>query len=81
MARDTVPRLTQQGHQVLLVSIGTQETGKKFAKRTGFPAAYLFADYENATYEALGLTKGFATTFLSPVVCLDFEDLYFAAGL
>jgi peroxiredoxin len=68
MARVTVPRLTRQGHQVLLVSIGTQETGKKFAKKTGFPAAFLFADDENSTYDALGLIKGFASTFLSPVV-------------
>lgn len=68
MARETVPKLAGKGHKVFMVSIGTPETGKEFAKKTGFPAGLLFADETNATYDKLGLNQGFAVTYLSPLV-------------
>lgn len=68
MARETIPALAGKGHKVFMVSIGTPKTGKEFAKKTGFPPGLLFADEDNATYNALGLNQGFAVTYLSPLV-------------
>lgn len=51
--------------KVLLVSIGTLEKARGFVEKTGFPAENLFADGENATYDALQLKKGARRTFFS----------------
>lgn len=65
LARDVKPRLDQAGVKTLLVSIGTVDSGKEFAARTGFPADALMVDPDNAAYDALGFYRGFKPTFLS----------------
>jgi peroxiredoxin len=68
LARDTAPQLERQSCKLFLVSIGTAETGQKFSELTGFPTDKLFADPENAAYDALRLNKGILVTYLSPIV-------------
>ncbi|KAG2491089.1 hypothetical protein HYH03_010533 [Edaphochlamys debaryana] len=53
------------GVKLFLVSIGTVERSRDFAKETQFPTDLLFADPANALYDALGLVKGVGVTFLS----------------
>ncbi|GFR42732.1 hypothetical protein Agub_g13914, partial [Astrephomene gubernaculifera] len=50
---------------LFLVSIGTHERSKDFAEVTGFPRDSLFADPENALYDALGLVRSVGATFFS----------------
>jgi hypothetical protein len=59
------PKLDEKGVKLYLVSIGTYERSKEFAKATGFPAENLFVDPETLTYQALGLAKGVRQTFFS----------------
>jgi len=66
IARDVLPRLTEAGVATRCVGIGTLETARKFCDHVGFPRENLLADPENAGYDALGLKKGWATTFLTP---------------
>jgi peroxiredoxin len=68
LARDILPELKAEGHRLFLVSIGTTEMGHKFAQKTKFPEELLFADEENATYDALGLHQGLGVTYISPLV-------------
>ncbi|GLC33981.1 hypothetical protein PLESTB_000825100 [Pleodorina starrii] len=53
------------GIKLFLVSIGTHARSKEFVEVTGFPADCLFADPDNALYDALGLVKGVGATFFS----------------
>lgn len=48
-----------------MVSIGSIESGTTFSERTGFPAAFLLADPDNAAYDALDFKRGLKATFLS----------------
>lgn len=79
VAREIVPAAKQDRLQLLLVSIGTVETGQKFAAKTGFPEAQLFADSENATYDALGLNQGLGVTYISPLVRLPRHSCHCAS--
>jgi hypothetical protein len=69
VARDILPEVRSDGNKLFLVSIGSQDTGSKFAAKTQFPAELLFGDEENATYDALGLNQGLGVTYISPLVC------------
>ena len=66
IARDVVPPLSEAGVATRCVGIGTLETATKFCDHVGFPRELLFADPENAGYDALQLKKGVATTFFTP---------------
>mmetsp|Transcript_9926 Transcript_9926/g.31091 ORF Transcript_9926/g.31091 Transcript_9926/m.31091 type:complete len:154 (+) Transcript_9926:93-554(+) len=66
LKRDLLPRLQEArggAARLLFCSIGTRERALEFAAHTGFPAEMLYADPENAAYEALGLYKGVGRTF------------------
>lgn len=65
LRRDLKPALDEQGVKLFLVSIWTQESAKKFAEATGYPAELLLLDLSSAAYDALGTNKGFKATFLS----------------
>ena len=67
VARDILPEVQSDGNRLFLVSIGSQETGEKFAAKTKFPADCLFGDETNATYDALGLNQGLGVTYISPL--------------
>ena len=62
LRRDVIPNTDSK---VFLVAIGTAERARDFVATTGFPAEQLFADPENAAYDALGLYKGAQRTFFS----------------
>ena len=66
LGSQAIPVLDSNGISLYLVSIGTPETGKEFAKLTGFPAERLLADPGTQTYDALGLERGLAAAFFSP---------------
>ena len=104
LARDVVPELDAGGCELLLVAIGTAQTGLEFAALTGapapqpatrllelvcmacnwlmatlrvqqfvgscagFPEGRLFADPDNAAYDALQFNKGALVTYISPIV-------------
>ena len=63
--RDVLPRLSAAECKLLAVGIGTDERARDFCAHVGFPEEHLFADPENAAYDALGLNKG-ATLHLNP---------------
>ena len=65
LARDALPRLQQAGVRPLCVGIGTRERAVEFCEHVGFPQEFLYADPENAAYTALGLKKGWKTTFFT----------------
>eukprot|EP01025_Chloroclados_australasicus_P061845 TRINITY_DN8123_c1_g1_i6.p2 TRINITY_DN8123_c1_g1~~TRINITY_DN8123_c1_g1_i6.p2 ORF type:complete len:192 (-),score=9.33 TRINITY_DN8123_c1_g1_i6:286-861(-) len=65
LGRDYVPKVRVSGIKLLLVSIGTVETGQNFAKRTQFPDDLLLADPDNCTYKALGLYSGLQPTLFN----------------
>ena len=65
LARDVKPRLDEACCKLLAVGIGTDERAREFCKHVGFPAANLYADPENEAYDALGLNKGWGTTFFT----------------
>jgi peroxiredoxin len=67
-----LPQLQGQS-QLFLVSIGTVETGIMFAEKTDFPKRQLFADPDNAAYDALQLNSGMFVTYLTPLVRLPGE--------
>lgn len=46
-----------------LVTIGTPESGAKFAERTGFPADQLLVDPQSALYDVLPFNRGIRATF------------------
>lgn len=66
LARDAQPKLQAAGVDLVCVGIGTVETAQKFCDHVGFPRELLYADPENAGYDALCLTKGLAPTFFNP---------------
>lgn len=68
IARDVLPRLraTPGSPRLVFVGIGTAERARDFAARTALPLENLFADPENAAYDALGLEASFSAAFLSP---------------
>lgn len=70
LARDVLPRLREQeaenAPRLVFVGIGTAERARHFAERTGLPPDALFADPDNAAYNALGLEASLAAAFLSP---------------
>lgn len=68
LRRDMKPALDAAGVGLLLVSIGTPERALQFAEVTKFPTDRLLADPTSETYEALGLVKGVAPTFLGRAV-------------
>ena len=68
------PRLDAANIKLLLVSIGTPERGKDFARETGFPQENLLADPENACYDTLGFYKGAQRTFFHPATPFSMRD-------
>lgn len=60
--------------KLLVVSIGTAARAKQFVDETGFPIEMLYADPENATYNALGFYKGVARTFFNPATPFAIKD-------
>jgi peroxiredoxin len=69
LARDVLPQLqksTNNQTRLVFVGIGTAERARDFAQRTGLPLDVLYADPDNAAYDALGLESSFAAAFLSP---------------
>lgn len=81
LSRDYLSRLKQNDCKLFLVSIGTPETGKKFAAKTKFPEELLFADPKNAAYDALGLRKGFLVTYISPMTPIAIAARAIRSGL
>lgn len=65
LARDVQPRLDDADCKLLAIGIGTDERAREFCAHVGFPETSLFADPENAAYDALGLNKGWQTTFFT----------------
>ena len=65
LARDVKPSLDDARCTLLAVGIGTAERSREFCAHVGFPQESLFADPDNAAYDALGLNKGWQTTFLT----------------
>mmetsp|Transcript_49687 Transcript_49687/g.121320 ORF Transcript_49687/g.121320 Transcript_49687/m.121320 type:complete len:145 (-) Transcript_49687:139-573(-) len=53
--RELKPKLDQQGVRLVAVGIGIPEVGREFCEHTGFDPEFLFADPDNAAYEALEL--------------------------
>lgn len=68
------PKLDEMGVKLLLVSIGTYERSQDFAKETGFPKECLYADPDNAAYDALGFNKGVTKTFFDPSTPFAIKD-------
>ena len=66
LAREVNPKLALAGVSLVAIGIGTPERAKEFCALTGYPAAQLLADPENACYDALQLNKGAMLTFLRP---------------
>lgn len=69
LARDVLPQLQKSSAnppRLVFVGIGTSERARDFAQRTGLPLDVLYADPDNAAYDALGLESSFAAAFLSP---------------
>lgn len=60
--------------KLLVVSIGTAARAKQFVEETGFPIELLYADPENATYDALGFYNGVARTFFNPATPFAIKD-------
>lgn len=81
LSRDYLSKLKELDCKVFLVSIGTTETGKKFADKTKFPEELLFADPENAAYDALNLRKGFLVTYISPMTPIAIATRAIRSGL
>ena len=82
--RDVKPKLDAAGVKLVLVSIGTAERAKDFVEETGFPAENLYADPDNACYDALRLRKGVVDTFFNvstPYAILDRIQKVRAAGV
>ena len=74
LRRDVLPALQKKGAKLVCVSIGTPERAKDFVAETGFPSEFLFADPENACYDALRLHKGLARTFLAVSTPFSIKD-------
>lgn len=70
LQREVWPVLSALGASSYLVGIGTSESGREFAEKTGFDPATLMADPDNAAYDALEFRRGVKATFLSKEVCL-----------
>ena len=66
LARDVLPALEGSRAKLLTVGIGTPERAREFCSHVGFPAEALYADPENAAYDALQLQKGVVDTFFTP---------------
>lgn len=64
LAREVIPRCAAADARLVVVSIGTLERARDFARENDFPIEYLYADEESETYEALRLKKGLKATFL-----------------
>ena len=65
LAREALPKLQANNVAMKCVGIGTLETAQKFCDHVEFPRELLYADPENAAYEALGLVKGVQETFFT----------------
>lgn len=74
LARDALPALDERGVKLLAVGIGTPKRAVEFSSHVGFPLTNLYADPENAAYEALGLELGVASTFFQPTTPLAILD-------
>jgi len=74
------PTLDDAGVELVLVSIGTPERGKDFARENGFPEENLYADPENVCYDSLGLRSGLESTFFSPFTPFSMRDRIFSDG-
>lgn len=63
IAREIVPIIQTREDKLRLVciGIGTHERSKEFAGHVGFPDKYLYADPNNAVYDALELIKSSPT--------------------
>ena len=67
LARDVLPALDGSRAKLLTVGIGTPERAREFCSHVGFPAEALYADPENAAYDALQLQKvGFGSAMVRP---------------
>ena len=65
-----VPRLREADIKLVAIGIGTGERAQEFCEHTSFPQELLYADPENAAYDALELTSGIADTFFNPATPL-----------
>ena len=63
------PQCDAAGVKLFLVSIGSAETGKEFASGTEFPEDSLFADTENACYDALNFYTGVMRSKCTALQC------------
>jgi len=80
LRRDVKPRLDEANVKLLLVSIGTPERGKDFARENDFPEQNLYADPENLCYDALELYGGVARTFFDVRTPFSMRDRFFKDG-
>merc|ERR1719238_1111995 len=74
LRRDVKPKLDAAGVKLVLVSIGTFERSQDFAEETQFPRENLYADPENAAYDALGFYKGWGRTFFRTETPFSIKD-------
>merc|ERR1712003_124725 len=81
LRRDVKPQLDDKNIKLLLVSIGTPERGRDFAKETGFPEENLFADPENICYDALQFYSGVRRTFFDIATPFSMRDRIFRDGM
>ena len=65
LARDAAPKLAARGASLVCVGIGTAERAAEFCATYGLPPQLLYADPENACYDALRLRAGWGPTFFS----------------
>ncbi len=64
----------------MCVGIGLPERAAEFVQLTGFPAAHLYADPENACYDALRLRHGWGPTFFSVATPFAMRDRFAKDG-
>ncbi|CAG9465198.1 unnamed protein product [Pedinophyceae sp. YPF-701] len=60
------PQLAERGYTLALVSIGDADGAVKFCEKLPCDEDVLLVDESMRVYEALGLTRGVRSTFLSP---------------
>ena len=65
---------------LICVGIGTPARALEFVDAVGFPAANLYADPENTTYDALRLRHGWGPTFFSVTTPFAMRDRFAADG-
>ena len=80
LANDAAPKLAARGATLACVGIGTSDRAAEFCAHYGVPPALVFADPENACYDALRLRKGWGPTFFSARTAFAMKDRFESDG-